>query len=59
MLTWAFIIIGIVIYTLYAAAQNRRLTRINRQLAILLEMKQYEIEKAESSENYDAPPGEM
>ena len=44
MLSTPFVIIFIAIYTIYAAAQNRRLSKINRQLAILLQMKQYEID---------------
>ena len=53
MLTAPLIIAFIIIYTLYAAAQNRRLTRISQQLSILLEMKEYEIDQ-EDNKNY--PP---
>jgi hypothetical protein len=51
--------IGIAVYVIYAAAQNRRLSRISHQLNILLDMKQYEIEKAEGTENFDEPPADM
>lgn len=50
MLTAPFFIIFIAVYSLYASAQNRRLTRIAQQLDILLQMKDYELNQGNDQE---------